>query len=163
MALAGCSDPMDDLTAYVAAVKHRDPGAIEPLPRIKIVEPFVFKPQALRNPFEPDERLREPRSERVETGLRPDTARRKEELESFELDTLRMVGTVSQEGVIWGLLKAQDGAIYRVKVGHYLGKNYGRIVEIKDHRLELVEIVADSTGAWQERKATLKLADTDEK
>jgi type IV pilus assembly protein PilP len=157
---AGCStDDMSDLKNYVSEVKSRHKGAVDPLPEVKTVEPFVFGAEELRDPFVPDEKSQEPEEEKVESGIRPDTTRPKEELESYELDSLRMVGTVNQEGVLWGLLKANDGTIHRVRSGNYIGKNYGKIVAIKENMIELVEIVSDSPGVWHERKAGLELAE----
>jgi type IV pilus assembly protein PilP len=158
--LAGCgTDDMSDLKNYVVEVKSRHKGAVDPLPEVKTVEPFVFSAEELRDPFVPDEKSQEPEEEKVESGIRPDTTRPKEELESYELDTLRMVGTVNQEGILWGLLKANDGTIHRVRAGNYIGKNYGKIVNIKENMIELVEIVSDSPGVWHERKAGLELAE----
>jgi type IV pilus assembly protein PilP len=74
-----------------------------------------------------------------------------------------MVGTVRQGGVVWGLLKGADTTIHRVRVGNYLGKNYGKIVSINDNQVEIVEIVADSSGAWHERRAGLELTEVDER
>jgi type IV pilus assembly protein PilP len=158
--LSGCmQEDMSDLQSYVADVKGRNKAPIEPLPEIKVVEPFVFRPNQVRDPFEPDETLQQPEEVRVETGIRPDTLRAREELESYELDTLRMVGTVRQEGVVWALVNAKEGTIHRVRVGNYIGKNYGKVVNIMDNKIELVEIFADSSGAWRERKASVTMAD----
>jgi type IV pilus assembly protein PilP len=158
--LSGCmQEDMSDLQSYVADVKGRNKAPIEPLPEIKVVEPFVFRPNQVRDPFEPDEALQQPEEVRVETGIRPDTLRAREELESYELDTLRMVGTVRQEGVVWALVNAKEGTIHRVRVGNYIGKNYGKVVNIMDNKIELVEIFADSSGAWRERKASVTMAD----
>ena len=155
----GCSrDDMTDLEVYVAEVKGRAKGAIAALPEIQVVEPFVFRPHQARDPFEPDAFLQQPEEVRVETGIRPDTLRPREELEGYELDALRMVGTVRQSDVIWGLVETKEGAIHRVREGNYIGRNYGKIVDIADNRIELVEIVADSTGAWRERKGSLTMA-----
>lgn len=162
--LTACSgDDLSDLQAYVAEVKARPKGAMEPLPEVRVVEPFLFRANQARDPFEPDAVLQEPAVARVETGIRPDTRRPREALENFELDTLRMVGTVRQGGVVWALLKAKDGTVHRARIGNYLGKNYGRIVDIVDDRVELVEIHADSGGAWRERKAALSLGNVGEK
>ena len=151
---------MTDLKSYVVDVKSRNKGMVEPLPEVKTVEPFVLNPAELRDPFVPDEKSQEPEEERAESGgIRPDTTRPKEELESFELDTLRMVGTVNRDGVLWALLKASDGTIHRVRIGNYIGKNYGRIINIKENMIELVEIVPDGPGVWHERKAGLELAE----
>lgn len=150
---------MADLKGYIAEVKSRHKGVVEPLPEVKTVEPFVFNAEDLRDPFIPDEKSQEPEDEKVESGIRPDTARPKEELESYELDSLRMVGTVIQQGGLWGLVRANDGTIHRVRVGNYMGKNYGKIINIKENMIELVEIFSDSPGAWHERKASLDLAE----
>lgn len=150
---------MADLRAYVSEVKGRHKGVVEPLPEVKTVEPFVFSADDLRDPFVPDEKTMEPEEEKVESGIRPDTTRPREELESYELDGLRMVGTVNQQGALWGLVKANDGTIHRVRTGNYIGKNYGRVINIKENLIELVEIVSDSPGAWHERKAGLDLAE----
>ncbi|WP_305909233.1 pilus assembly protein PilP [Methylomarinum sp. Ch1-1] len=161
--LTGCSDEdFSDLSRYIADVKARPKGAIEPLPEIKVVEPFIFKPDGLRDPFKPVEVAAVAESLDVAegSGIRPDVNRRKEELESYSLDTLRMVGTVTMDKGLWGLIKARDGTIHRVRVGHHMGKNYGKIVRIQEDKIELMEIVPDSKpGLWREQQASLALAE----
>lgn len=169
LGLAGCllaacgSADMTDLQAYVQAVRQRPKAPIEPLPDIKVVEPFLFRPNAVRDPFELDEVLKEPEEVQVETGIRPDMLRPREELENFELDTLRMVGTVRQSGLVWALVGAKDGTIHRVRVGNYIGRNYGKVVNILDNQIELVEIYAESSGVWRERKAIIAMPDPRDK
>lgn len=161
LALVGCgANDMADVKGFINDVKNRTKVEVDPLPEVKTVEPFVFSPEDLRDPFIADEKMQEPEEERIDTGIRPDTARPKEELESYELDALHMVGTVVQQGSLWALIKAGDGTIHRVRTGNYMGKNYGKIVNIKENQIELVEIVADSPGVWHERKAGLSLTET---
>jgi type IV pilus assembly protein PilP len=161
IALPGCGgSDLADLRQFVAEVKSRQKGSVQPLPEIKTVEPFVFNPTDLRDPFFLDEKSRESEETKIDSGLKPDMARPKEELESYELDSLRMVGTVTRQGTLWGLIKAADGTIHRIRTGNYLGKNYGRIVSIKENQVELVEIVPESSGSWRERKAALELTET---
>ncbi len=158
--LVGCGqDDFADLRAYVAEVKQRQKGAMEPLPEIKTVEPFVFNADDLRNPFVPDEKSEAQEEVKAANGLRPDTTRPKEELESYELDTLRFVGTVNLNNTLWGLVKANDGTIHRVRAGNYIGRNFGKIIRIRDDQIELIEIIPDSPGTWRERKASLDLAE----
>ncbi|MGY6275823.1 pilus assembly protein PilP [Methylomonas sp. MgM2] len=160
--LTACSsDDMTDLHEYIQEVKVRPKGAIEPLPEIKIVEGFIFKPEGLRDPFRPTEVTLEESGASVAgySGIRPDTQRRKEELEAFSLDTLRMVGTLTDQLGLWGLVKTKDGTIHSVQVGNYMGQNYGRIVRIAEDRIELMEIVPDKPGTWREQQATLALAE----
>ncbi len=159
--LTACGDNnMNDLHEWVDGVKKKQKGAVEPLPEIKTVEPFLFKPEDIRDPFMQTDRSEITEESKGDNGIRPDTARAKEELESYELDTLRMVGTINQQGQLWGLVRATDGTIHRVRVGNFIGRNFGKIIRIKDGQIELLEIIPDSPGGWRERKASLELGDT---
>ncbi|MDP1772648.1 MAG: pilus assembly protein PilP [Methylobacter sp.] len=160
--LAGCgNDDFSDLTRYVSEVKARPKEPIKPLPEIKVIEPFIFKPEGLRDPFRPMEQPEQAEGMDVSTGggIKPDTTRRKEDLEAFPLDGLKMVGTVDMTSSLWGLVKASDGTIYRVKVGNYMGKNYGKIIRIVSDKIELMEIVPDKPGMWREQPASLTLTE----
>lgn len=160
--LAGCgNDDFSDLNHYISEVKARPKGPIEPLPEIEVVEPFIFKPEGLRDPFKPLEQTEQAEGFDVGTGngIKPDTSRRKEELEAFSLDSLRMVGTVVMKTGLWGLIKASDGTIHRVQVGNHIGKNYGKITRITHDKIELIEIVPDKPGEWREQSASLALSE----
>ncbi len=160
--LAGCGDDgFSDLKQYITEVKARPKGTIEPLPEIKTVEPFVFKPEGLRDPFKAISESEEAEDAQVSAGngIKPDTTRRKEELEAFPLDSLRMVGTVVMKSNLWGLIKASDKTIYRVQVGNYMGKNYGKIIRIQTDKIELMEIVPDTPGTWREQQTSLALTE----
>ena len=92
-------------------------------------------------------------------SISPDFNRRREELEGFTLDAIRMVGILEQSGVTWGLVKTKEGTIHRVKTGNYMGQNHGRINQITEDKIELTEIVQDGTGGYSERQASLALAE----
>jgi type IV pilus assembly protein PilP len=161
--LSGCgNDDFSDLNQYIAKVKAEPKGRIQPLPEIKPVEPFIFNPKDLRDPFKP---LVQPEQQDAVPGLsnggglKPDTTRRKEELEAFPLETLKMVGTVTMKSKLWGLVRADDGTIYRVQVGNHMGKNYGKIISISADKIELMEIVPDKPGKWREQKTSLELTE----
>lgn len=160
--LAGCgNDDFEDLNKYIHDIKAKPKSAIEPLPEIKVVESFVFKPDGLRDPFRPTEKSSDDSSLDLSgvSGIKPDTERRKEELEAYSLDTLRMVGTLTNQKGLWGLIKAKDGTIHRVQVGHHMGQNYGKIIRILEDKIELMEIVPDKPGTWREQQATIALAE----
>jgi type IV pilus assembly protein PilP len=160
--LAGCgNDDFSDLNRYIVEVKARPKEAIKPLPEIKVIEPFMFKPEGLRNPFNALEQPEQAEGADISagSGIKPDTTRRKEELEAFPLDGLRMVGTLDMKSNLWGLVKASDGTIYRVKVGNYMGKNYGKIIRILSDKIELMEIVPDKPGTWREQPASIALTE----
>ncbi|MBX3600031.1 MAG: pilus assembly protein PilP [Rubrivivax sp.] len=82
--------------------------------------------------------------------------RRREPLESYPLDSMIMVGSVDKQGQPYALLRV-DNLLYQVKVGDYLGQNYGRITRIAETEITLREIVQDAAGEWIERPATLQL------
>ena len=156
--LAACGGDMDDLDSYINEVKARPGGRIEPLPEITPYEVFnyVADLEGLRSPFVPDT----PQAAGpAASGTRPDPNRPTEFLESFPLDTLRMVGTLDINETVYGLVQTSDGLIHRVIPGNYLGQNDGRITEISESEIILVEIISDGIGGYIERDAAIGLSD----
>jgi type IV pilus assembly protein PilP len=156
--LTGCSGDMDDLDRYINDIKARPGGRIDPLPEITPYEVFTYIADAegLRSPFVPDAPQSSPGS--ADGGTSPDRDRSREYLESFPLDTLRMVGTLELGGTHFGLVQTSDGLIHRVVPGDYMGQNDGRIVEVNESEIELVEIISDGIGGYLEREAAVSLA-----
>ncbi len=152
-------DGMQDLEQFVKKVKARKPGRIEPLPEIKQIETFVYIPGNRRNPFLPTQAAEPEEVAQADDGLAPDPNRRKEELESFPLDSIRMVGTVDLKDTIWGLVKTSDMTIYRVKVGNYMGQNHGQITSITEDKIELTEIIPKKPRGYMERQASVSLSE----
>lgn len=156
--LVGCaSRDMSDLHSFIAEVKARKAGDIEPLPEIKQIETFVYNAEQRRNPFRPVPQEHEKAETADADGLSPDPNRRREELESYSLDSMRMVGTLEQSGTMWALVRTQDQTIYRVKAGNYMGRNHGQITRIDENDIELTEIVPNGQGGYRERQASLAL------
>lgn len=152
--LGACGRDMDDLERWVEQVKARPAGEIEPLPEVEPYETFEYSAHDLRSPFTPG-RAEQPES--TKEGPRPDPDRPREPLEAFSLDSLDMVGTFELGGEQWGLVRDPDGLIHRVQPGNYMGRNYGRIIEVSESRIRLVELVPDGSGGWMERDASLTL------
>ncbi len=158
--LTGCaSQDMTDLRGFVEEVKQRPPGRIEPLPEIKEVETHTYASAELRNPFAPEQAPETQANVAQGSGLMPDFNRRKEELEGFALDSLRMVGTLEQDDFTWGLVSTKDGTIHRVKTGNYMGMNYGKIDRVSEEKIELTEIIQDGQGGYIERQANVALGE----
>ncbi len=156
--LVACGGDMDDLDSYINEVKARPGGRIEPLPEITPYEMFTYVADAegLRSPFVPDTpQTAGPAS----GGTRPDPDRPAEFLESFPLDTLRMVGTMDINQTVYGLVQTTDGLIHRVVPGNYMGQNDGRVTEITESEIVLVEIISDGIGGYIERDAAIGLSD----
>ena len=152
-AAAGCSSDIDDLKAFVKESDKRVPPKIDPLPAVKPFEPFTYEGFDLPDPFKP-RKLSAPKE--GAGGLAPDLNRRKEPLEAFPLDAMKMVGSLIKEGQPVALLRV-DNLLYQVKPGNYLGQNFGKIMKVSETEVNLREIVQDSAGEWTERSATLQL------
>jgi len=150
--IVACGGDMSDLQEYIAEVKQRPGGRIEPLPQIKPYETFRYRADSERSPFMPDQR--EAQSGKPQ-GPTPIENRNKEYLEQFPLDTLSMVGTLAREGKTYGLLQTADGLVHRVIPGNYVGQNDGRIVAIDDSGIQVEELVADGIGGFFKRTAEI--------
>jgi len=153
LGLTGCGGgDLDDLQTFVAEAGKDMQGKIEPLPEVKVYEPFTYNAFDLPDPFRPRKL-----SSAGGGGMQPDLNRPKEPLEAFSLETLKMVGMVSKQGVIHAVVRTPDKAIYHVRKGNYMGQNFGLVTQISDSEVTLREIVQDSAGDWSERTSTLIL------
>lgn len=162
LALGGCADDsMRDLKAYAEEVKSRPGGPIKPVPEFKPAETYTYVPGDRRSPFIMQEAETEQAQAVAGTGPRPDPNRRREELEQFPLDTLRMVGILEQNNEIWGLVQSKEKTIYRVQPDNFMGQNHGKINRITEDQIELTELIPDGIGGYIERRATLALAGTE--
>lgn len=158
--VSGCSlgGRNDDLQQYIAEVKSRPQGTIEPLPPLRTYDAYIYNVTAQRSPF--DTPVADPIIPRLgDPEVQPDWNREKEFLESFGVDELSMVGTLEKDGTLWALVKDGSKGINRVKVGNYLGKDHGKIVAASATQLDLIEIVSDGLGGWLKRPRTLKLSE----
>lgn len=162
MTLAGCgSSEREELQQWMTEQRNATRPKVDPLP-----EPTKFSPQAYNQegsiePFS-NQKLtqalkRDSNQATSNAGLiAPELSRRKEPLEAYPLDATFMVGSLIKVGQPVALVKV-DNLIYQVRVGNYLGQNYGRITQVGETSLSLREIVQDAAGEWIERTATLQL------
>ncbi len=155
--LAGCGgQEFQDLRDFVKNTGEGMRGKIPPPPEVKQYEPFVYNNDAnLPDPFKP----RKP--ELLTSGRpglnQPDLNRPKEALEEFPLESLKMVGYLYQNKVGYAVVRDPNGVLHRVKVGNYLGQNFGRIQKITETEVDIKEMVQDSSGDWSERMSSLQL------
>ena len=153
LALGACSSELDELKAFVKESEKGLPRKIDPLPAVKPFEPFAYEGFDLPDPFKPRKLAS---TEGGGGGLAPDLNRRKEPLEAFPLEQLKMVGTLSQGPDTYAIVRAEK-TLYRVRKGNYMGQNFGLITDVTDGEIKLKEIVQDSAGDWAERQSVLPL------
>ncbi len=158
--LAACGGGInDELKEFIASADKNAKRSIQPLPPVQTYTPFGYTGFDLPDPFKP----RTLTPVKVGTGINsPDLNRRKEALEAFPLESLKMVGTLQQQKETFGLVKA-DATVYRVKVGNFIGQNYGKVTDITDTSINVKEKVQDGSGDWTERDSSLKLLEEQEK
>lgn len=162
LALAGCAgDGQDELREWMTQLRASTrPRALQ------ITEPKQFVPSSYgadngADPFSPQRLTQALRRESSQSAsnaslIAPEMARRKEPLEAYPLDAIKMVGSLNKEGAPTALVST-DKLLYQVRVGNHLGQNYGKIVTISETAIELREIVQDASGDWIERAAKLEL------
>ena len=172
LGVAGCvSSDMSDLEKQVSKIMSKPGGRLEPLPEIKPYEAYVYESgkSGARNPFKRfyvvEQSLAIEESEGpVDDGLSEEMRneiqnRNREELEGFELDSIKMVGTLQNEDNHWGIVIDPGGVVHRVKTGNYIGLNIGKITSIEEEQIEVREIIKDNSGRYGERKALLPLTE----
>ena len=155
--LAGCvSDDFSDLDSYMAEMRNKPRGTIDPIPTFVPYRAFTYAAQALRAPFDPPVQVAD-----IVTAsgpeVKPDLERSKEYLERFSIESISMVGSLEQGGQLWALVTDAEQGVHRVRVGNYLGKDHGQIVEATENSLAVLEIVPNGIGGWIERPRSLEL------
>lgn len=86
----------------------------------------------------------------------------REDLESFNLATLKMVATMRMGKDRVAMIEDSTGKGYIVRRGNYMGRNNGHIENITDDKLELVEQVANPAGDIVDRRVTLTLKEVNQ-
>lgn len=122
--------------------------------------PFTYAAQGQIDPFDPQKILMAVARQREERGstsaIKPDLERRRELLEGYPLDQIRMVGMMWRGGSNVALLEV-NGTTHSVRVGNYIGPNFGLVTRISETEVQLKEIYQDAAGEWVERPQKLEL------
>lgn len=160
--LLGCfGGEQEDLRRWMTEQRNATKTTVVPLPEPKRFSPAPYVQGASVEPFS-NQKLtqalkRDSAQSTSNAGLvAPELNRRKEPLEAFPLDAMSLVGSLSPKGAPVALVKV-DNLLYQVKVGNYLGQNYGKVTKVTETEVTLREIVQDGAGEWIERQASLQL------
>lgn len=160
--LCGCfGQEVADLQHWMDETRAQSTAVIKPIPVPKSFTPFQYTASSEIDPYSADKlRAVLVRLEaNANNGLQPDLSRRKEATENFPLDTVTMVGTLERPGMSYALVKA-DATVYHVRVGNFVGQNFGKIVGISESAVEVVETVKDENGEWAQRPTRLELQES---
>lgn len=144
----------EDIKSWMREATKDLKGRVPPLPEYRPFEPVAYEAGSLVSPFEP--RKIEPEKRGTGGGLRPDPNRRREPLEAYPLESIRMVGTMAKGKDVIAIVQV-DRLVHHVRTGNYMGQNFGVITKISEAEMTLKELVQDSSGDWAERLSTLQL------
>ena len=158
--LVGCAGGSeDDLQTWMNEQAKTMRGSVQTLPELK---PFPVVAYAGTQGDDPFRSARMEPERRASAGaLRPDMDRRREPLESYPLESMQMVGILMQGRNTHALIKANN-ALHQVKVGNYMGQNFGVVTQITENQVTLRELVEDVYGDWVERITPLTLQERQE-
>ncbi|NRD75677.1 pilus assembly protein PilP [Shewanella sp. VB17] len=158
ISLVGCVGDSSDLELFVINTKAQRVADIPPLRQTPKFEHFAYRADAMRSPFVPPSReLTEEVIDTTKNCLQPNLKRRKGRLETYALDNLKMRGTLSEIENIWALVESNDGSVYRLGLGDYLGLYNGRIAKVTPQKIEIIELISDGSGCWTERVSSMEL------
>jgi len=152
--LVGCDGPDgDELDKFMENAANGMSKTVDPLPEVLAYSPLEYNVDGiLGDPFV---------IKKISKGsgsLQPNTNRVREMLESFPLESLFYVGSLSKKRLKYALIKTPDETLQQVRVGNYVGPNFGVITAINDNAIAIKEVVQDDlTGDWIEREASINL------
>ena len=156
--LGACGgEEQSELRQELAAMTKDLRGRVDPLPQVRSFEPVPYKGESMVDPFVPGRIVvAQTSTGGGGGGVQPDLNRPKEPLESFPMESIQMVGTLSQNQDMFALVRA-GASLFRVKKGNYVGQNFGVIVSIDEGQISVKEVVQDSGGDWVERSTSLQM------
>jgi type IV pilus assembly protein PilP len=158
--LAGCTPDRSDLLGWMDQVRAQTRPVQERISEPKQFEPFRYDRAGEVDPFArsrlaglPPEGAAQAADSR---SLQPDMRRARELLEGYPLDSIRMVGHLSNGRQSFALLQV-DGIVHQVRVGNYAGQSHGVITRVTETEVRFRELVQDAAGDWVHRETTLAL------
>ncbi len=157
--VAGCSDEQQELRTWMDQQRAAITPVREKLSPPKSFEPFRYENAGLSDPFAQSRLASRANADLKSGGRSPDLARRREVLEAFPLESIKMVGHLSNSNASFALLQVEN-MVYQARVGNYAGQNFGRIVRLSEGEVVLKELVQDAAGDWTERDTALRLQET---
>jgi type IV pilus assembly protein PilP len=136
-------------------------GRVDPLPQVKPYEPVPYTAEGQVDPFRPErievaQRRMSPSA--TSSRVEKERDRPKEPLEAFPLESIQMMGTITQDKETFALVKAGPN-LYRVRKGNYMGQNFGVVTGIDESQITLKELIQDGGGEWVERNSALQLVE----
>lgn len=149
-----CKDkkPMQDLPEYVNQIKNQQNGLPKKENSLTLEPPPAqYQAHAFRTPFGEDTAA----NKTANVSESPP-------LQSYGLNVLRFVGTLSHHSQFSAYILAPDGIVYQAKVGDKLGNRQGKIISIQPGALVVQEMINEKGNSTIQQTVTLKLKEEHE-
>jgi type IV pilus assembly protein PilP len=160
LCLAACiGGNQDEVRDWMKAEQSR---TVANVPPISAPVPFVAIPYSATLGVDPFDEVKlkaalaKARAASGWSALQPDLSRKREALEAFPIDAIKMIGFVLKKGAPTALISA-SGVLYNVTVGSYIGQDFGKVTAISEQEISFKELVQDGAGNWAERLTKLPL------
>lgn len=163
-ALAACAgSDHEDLRQWMAESTKDMRGNVPKLPEVKPYEPVPYTVEGMLDPFKPAKIEPESRYKNGGKGGPDFEARelRNSLMEKYPLESLKMIGYLNVNKRPMAVIQVED-KVKQVKVGDYMGLDFGLVTRISETEVQLRELVQDSAGDWSERKSSLLLQSKEE-
>ncbi|MFM2111657.1 MAG: hypothetical protein RLZZ271_317 [Pseudomonadota bacterium] len=160
--LQGCfSSAHDELQTWMAEQRSSTKPSITPIAEPRKFVPQTYESLPVPEPFSSQRLTQALKQAGKNAGgnqalVQPEINRRKEALEAMPLDSVVMIGSIIKGNQPVALVRV-DKLVYQVKLGNYLGQNFGKITKITETAVTLREIIQDASGDWVERSTQLEL------
>lgn len=154
LSMIACSnDEGDDLDKFMRDSARDMRPKIKPIPEVKAYQALQYNADGqLSDPFHAR------KASNKSSVLQPNLSRSKEPMEAYPLESIKYVGMLSKNKLIYALLQTPDNGVQQVKIGNFVGQNFGSVTKITESEVVLNEIVQDDlSGDWIERTSNLAL------
>ncbi len=165
--LGGCvGGDHEELKQWMAENTRDLRGSVPKLPEVKPYEPVPYEVDGIVDPYKPSKI--EPDSKYKQLAgkggaFQPDFEAREIRnslLEKYPIESLKMIGYLNVNKRPMAVIQVDD-KVKQVKVGDYMGLDFGMVTQVSDTELQLRELIQDSAGDWTERKSSLYLQSTE--
>ena len=159
-ALGACSGgDHEDLKQWMVENTKDMRGNIPKLPEVKPYQPVPYDVEGLLDPFKPGKI--EPESKNKQGAgnggaFQPDFEARELRnslLEKYPIESLKMIGYLNVNRRPIAVIQVED-KVKQLKVGEYVGLDFGMVTRITDKEVVLRELIQDSAGDWSERTSS---------
>ncbi|MEN9912068.1 MAG: hypothetical protein RI956_512 [Pseudomonadota bacterium] len=158
--LAACGEvEQNELEDWMQEQRKLTPTTIAPVIAPKVFVSASYEGFAADDPFDELKLKRvldRLRGSTNSSAIKPDLLRKRDVLESYPLDAIKMVGFMIQKNKPTAILSA-SGVLFNAVLGEHLGQDFGKIVGITEQEVSFKELVQETSGVWIKRDSKLAL------